>query len=102
MVDRLGDVRDGDVLLRLVDCDEDVARDTDLLERIDLAVEHDRGAGGERVVLVPLEVGREERREQDEAEHDARVARGDRPAAVHRLGGAACEGPLGERRQRQA
>ena len=73
----------------------------ELLERRDPAVEHGRGAGRERVVLVPLEIGGEDRRQQEQPEHDARVPCGDRPAAVHRLRGAAGQRALGQRRERE-
>ena len=64
---------------------EDLAGDADLLERGDAAVEDVGRPGGERLVAVPLEVGREDRSEQQKTEDDPGVPRGERPAAVKHL-----------------
>ena len=49
------------------------------------AVEDLGGAGADRLVPVLLEGRRQQRREQEEPEHDAGVARRERPAAVDDL-----------------
>ena len=77
------------------------ARDRDLVERGDAAVEDRRGAGREDVVLALVQVGCEDRRQQQQPEDDAGVARGDRPAAVHRLRRAPGERALGQRGERE-
>jgi hypothetical protein len=97
----LVDRRNPRLLLRFVDRDEDVSGDADLGERRDAAVEHDRGPGRERVVLGPLEVGGEDRRQQQQPHDDTRVARCDRPTAVNRLRRSSGERALGERGDRE-
>ena len=74
----------------------------ELVERRDRAVEDDGRAGALGVLLVAVERRREDRREQQQPEHDARVARGERPAAVDDLIRPARDRPFGQRREREA
>ena len=99
MVDDRLDVGDPRLESCLVDGDHDVTGDSELLERRDPAVEDHGGARCERVLLVALEIRGEDRRQQQEAEHDACVPGGDRPAAVHGLGRAPRECAFGESRE---
>ena len=82
-LERRRDVRHA--ALRALDFGEHVLRDPQLVERRNAAVEHGCGAGRERLVLVPVERRREQRREQEQAEHDAGVPGRDRPPAVQHL-----------------
>ncbi len=81
-------------VVRAVDLVEHVLRDTELVERRDLAVEHDGGTRANRLVAVLVERGRQHRREQQQAEDDAGVSCGERPAAVNDLVGATAEREL--------
>ncbi len=99
--DRL-DVGDPAFSRGLVDRDEDVPCDADLVERRDVAVQDGSRSGRERVVLVPVEIRGEDRRQQEQSEHDPRVSRGDRPAAVDGLPRAARQRALRESGQRKS
>ncbi len=83
----------------------DVARDArgelDLRECVDAGVQHELGTLLGRPVALAVEVGDEHGRQQDEPEHDARVARGDRVAAVDGRRRAPGQRGLGERAQRE-
>src|SRR6185436_17021131 len=79
----------------------DVLGDAELVERRDRAVEDGRSARSEGTVLVAVERGREDRREEEEPDDDSGMARRDRPAAVHRLRLATMERALGQRGQRE-
>ena len=71
----------------------DPLREVDLQQRLDLRVEDHRGAGVDRVVALLGDVGGEDRRQRQQADDDAGVAGGDRPAAVDRLRRAARRAP---------
>ena len=80
---------------------EHVLGDGELVERRDVAVEHRRGTGAQRTVLVAVERRREDRRQEQQADDDPGVPCGDRPAAVHGLRGAPGERALGQRGERE-
>ena len=73
----------------------------DLRRRRYARVEQRRGAGLLGIVALGLEVAGEDRRQHQQAGHDARVPGGDRPTAVDRLRRTAGERRLGERREGQ-
>ena len=83
----------------------DVARDArgevDLRECVDARIQHELGALLGRPLALTVEVADEDGREQDEPEHDAGVARGDRDAAVDRGRRPPRERGLGERAERE-
>ena len=80
---------------------EIVCGEVELEQRVDRRVEDDRGAGVDRVFALLGDVVGEDRGQRQQADDDAGVAGGDRPAAVDRLRGAAGERGLGQGREDQ-
>ncbi len=83
------------------DVGRDAPREIDLGERIDASVQHQLGALGRGAVALLVEVADEHGRQQEQPEHDARVTRGDREAAVDRRRRPTLHRRLGQRSQRQ-
>src|SRR5919108_4599288 len=83
LADHLADVGHAGLRLRGVNGDEDVACDANLVDRWNSAVEDIRRPGGERLVLLLLQVGGEDGSEREESEYHAGVSRGDRPPTVN-------------------
>ena len=86
---------------RLLDLLAQRPRDRDLLAERQLGLEEGAGAGQRRVVGLGLEVVAEHRRDQQQAEHQTRVASRDRPAPGTHQAGRLREAGRAEDRERQ-